>query len=308
MTAIVPVWNRRDLVEPLFATLRAQTLPPEEIIVVDNGSTDGAADEAERRGARLIRLGGNRGFAAAVNRGIAEARSGVVAVINNDVELAPDYLEFLGRAIRQPDVWFATGKILNARERGRIDGTFDLVARSACAWRAGHGRPDDPAFSRPRRIASAPATAAVYRRELFDRIGFFDEMFESYLEDVDLGLRCAAAGLGGFYEPQAVAYHEASGTLGAWHAATIRRISRNQVLLARRHFGLTWAVVAGQVLWGAVALRHGRFGAWLRGKFEGLRAENAPLASRFAGDDREIQTIQTAIGWDPYWRLYFALT
>src|SRR5664280_2117385 len=149
ITAIVPVWNGRQLLERLLASLEAQTEPAAELLVVDNGSTDGAPELARARGARVIAMGRNAGFAAAVNRGIRESRGQWIAVLNSDVELAPDYFAILAAA----DGWFATGKILR-RSGGSIDGTFDAVCRGACAWRVGSGRPDGPLFSSPRSICS----------------------------------------------------------------------------------------------------------------------------------------------------------
>src|SRR5579862_5353491 len=93
--AVIPQWNRIDLLRELIATLRLQTRPFEDWIVVDNGSTDGSAEFAQSAGARVIRLGRNRGFAAAVNHGIKAARADLVAILNNDVQLAPDWLERL---------------------------------------------------------------------------------------------------------------------------------------------------------------------------------------------------------------------
>ncbi|HCC59120.1 MAG TPA: hypothetical protein DEQ47_18030, partial [Solibacterales bacterium] len=72
VTVVVPVWNRRDLLEALLGTLRHQTQPPAEVIVVDSGSADGAPEVAERWGARVIRLGRNAGFSRAANTGLAE--------------------------------------------------------------------------------------------------------------------------------------------------------------------------------------------------------------------------------------------
>src|ERR1700722_18057899 len=92
VAAVVPHWNRRDLLETLLRNLREQTVAFNEVIVVDNGSTDGSAEFAERAGARVLRLGQNRGFAAAVNRGIEATGADWVAVINNDVTLAADWL------------------------------------------------------------------------------------------------------------------------------------------------------------------------------------------------------------------------
>src|SRR5690349_23777812 len=136
ISAIVPVWNGREHLARLFDSLDAQTLRAGEILAVDNGSTDGAPDLARARGARLIAMGRNAGFAAAVNRGIKEARGEWIAVLNSDAELAPDYFAILTAA----GAPFATGKILSPK--GNLDGTFDLTARGGVTWRAGNGMPD----------------------------------------------------------------------------------------------------------------------------------------------------------------------
>src|SRR5579863_9328478 len=108
ITAIVPVWNGRDLLQRLLASLASQSRPAAELVVVDNGSEDGAPDLARVAGARVIAMGRNAGFAAAVNRGIRESRGQWIAVLNSDVELSPDYFARLVVT----DGWFATGKIL----------------------------------------------------------------------------------------------------------------------------------------------------------------------------------------------------
>ena len=97
----------------------------------------------------------------------------------------------LGKA----SAWFATGKLLDA-SRARTDRRLvRRVCRGGCAWRCGHGRLDSQLWNQPRSIQLAPFTAAVFRAGLFERVGLLDERFESYLEDVDFGLRCAQAGL-----------------------------------------------------------------------------------------------------------------
>ncbi len=119
----------------------------------------------------------------------------------------------------------------------------------------------------------ASLTACLIRREAFNALGPLDERFESYLEDVDFGLRCAKAGLTGVYEPAAVAYHQGSSTWGRWNPDTVRLLSRNQILLAAKHFRgqPQWPILVGQLLWGLVALRHGCGWAWLEGKLAGLK-------------------------------------
>lgn len=327
VTAVIPVWNGRELLAGLLAGLRAQTHPVAEVIVVDNGSTDGAPELAESRGARVIRMGRNTGFAPAVNRGLEACRTSLAAVLNNDVELAPDWLEKLLPAFGDPDTWFATGKIMDATRRDRVDGTWDAVSRAGCAWRVGSGRPDGPLFDQPRAVYTVPWTAAVFRTGLFERTGGLDETFESYLEDVDFGMRCARLGLKGMVLPDALAWHQGSATLGRWHPATVERIARNQVLLVAKHFPRrllarwAWPVMVGQVLWGLVAVRHGAGFAFVRGKIAGLRKFStvrriAPpgrecepgMAALMDEGEREIFRVQRATGFNPYWRMYFFLT
>lgn len=332
VAAVIPHWNRRDLLAKLLENLRGQTRRFDEVIVVDNGSTDGSAEMAERAGARVLRLGSNLGFAAAVNRGIEVVHSDWIAILNNDVTLEPDWLLTMLTAGGHEDVWFACGKILRADDPSIIDATFDEVSRAACAWRCGSGRPDAPVWNRARTIHIAPMTAALFRSSLFQEVGLLDELFESYLEDVDFGLRCAFSGRSGVYVPGAIAHHIGSATAGEWNKDTVRRISRNQVLLARKHFrGMAvWRIVAGQLLWGLVACRHKRGLSYVRGKLQGLfsRPITAPsghgsepaahcysnLRSRdqrerlLEESERRIFELQRETGFDHYWRAYFWLS
>jgi hypothetical protein len=314
VSVVIPVWNSRELLLRLLAALRAQTYPIAEVIAVDNGSTDGAGEAARKQGARVLPMGANLGFARAANAGIEASGSELIALVNSDVEPAPDWLARLVDAVQPPGVWFAAGKLLIASRPDRIDGTYDLVSRGGCAWRVGQSRPDGPEFSQGRPIAIAPATATLFRAELFQRVGLFDIAFESYLEDVDFGLRCASLGLGGFYVPDAVAKHQGSASLGAWSPRMVRLVARNQVLLAAKHCPRRywWAILVGQSLWGLVALRHGAAFAFLQGKLAGLRSFRSQgggqLAKILEKSEREIAEIQRRTGFDWYWSVYFLLT
>jgi GT2 family glycosyltransferase len=205
-----------------------------------------------------------------------------------------------------------------------VDGTFDLVCRGGAAWRAGSGCADGPAFSGSRTVFSIPWTAAVFRAELFARAGILEERFESYLEDVDFGLRCAGLGLSGRYVPEALAWHRGSATLGRWHPQTVRRISRNQLLLLARHYPRRllleafWPILIAQLLWGALALRHGKSVAWLHGKMQGLQifsecrgnagTSSSDLMQHLREDEAGIREFQRSVGSDLYWKLYFFFT
>lgn len=301
----------------VLAALARQTRKPDRTIIVDDGSSEDIGSVAARYGAECIRLARNSGFAVAVNRGIEAVDGGYVAIINNDVVPNDDWLEELAR----PAAEFATGKIVNEDDPTKIDGTFDLVSRAGLAWRAGHGRDaSHPDWNTPREIQIAPLTAALFRRDVFARVGALDPNFGAYLEDVDLGLRCATAGIRGRYVPSAVATHKGSMTLGAWHPETVRLLSRNQMLLIAKHYPPSgvWKAgcnaLVGQLLWAIMAARHGQCKAWWRGKQEGLRlfrhrmpAAGGALAVMEASE-RELLLLQERHGWDRLWRWYSWLT
>lgn len=306
--AVIPNWNRATLLRRLLDSLREQERRFDEIVVVDNGSTDDSVAAAEAYGVRTIRLDRNFGFAYAVNRGIESCRATYVAILNNDVVLGRGWLDTLLEA----EADFACGLLLDEADPSRIDGTFDLVTSGGLAWRAGAGeRASDPRWQTAREIQFAPLTAALFQSSVFERVGLLDESFGSYLEDVDLGIRCGIAGIRGRYMPAATATHRGSATLGAWQPETVRLLSRNQMLLIAKHYPRNWiwrygcSAMAGQCMWGASAAKHGQFRAWLRGKREGLRAwRNRVPADGSVGEVFETsarQLRELAPGW--FWKV-----
>jgi len=289
VTAIIPMWNRADLTRHCVESLRAQTVPFDRILVVDDGSTEPYA------GPDVIRLPRNGGFAAAVNAGWRAAETTHIAVINNDVRLDPAWLEQLLAA----GGWFATGKLY--APTGLLDGTFDLLSRGGFPWRAGDGRADGPRWNEPREIAMASFTAVLLRTELRERIGYLDEDFGTYLEDVDFGIRCRRAGLVGRYVPTASGVHEGSATAGGWSEFSTRQIATNHARLVAKHWGGRdgWAVGVSRALWRMLARRHGRRATFPT--FPTAASEPVPT------DDALIEELQWATGMDTFWRWYFRL-
>ncbi|MBI1355264.1 MAG: glycosyltransferase [Acidobacteria bacterium] len=324
VSCVIPHWNQRELLESLLDSLLRLRLPAGwtlEAVVVDNASEDGSPEAAEAHGAKVLRLDRNYGVSHALNRGIEASSGQLVALLNNDVELAPDWLEKLAAALEAPEVWFAAGKTMSWSERERIDGAGDALCRGGAAWRLGNGRLDGPLFAQPRRTYFPSATAALFKREFFSRVGLFEESFFAYLEDVDLGLRAAVADLPGVYAPEAVAWHHGSGTTGAWSGAMVRWITSHQLLLLAKHYPLglllrfAWPIATAQLLWAALAISRGRALDWAAGAWDGVRrggalrtggaaGRSARLAAVLTETEREILTIQRATGWDAYWRWY----
>jgi GT2 family glycosyltransferase len=162
VSVIIPNWNGAALLETLLASLEAQE-GIGEVIVVDNGSSDNSVAIGRKAGAQVIELGSNAGFAAAANRGIRESTGEWLAILNNDVELGPGWLQTLVNAASAAGAWFACGKLLARDRPDLIDGTYDLICAGGTAWRCGAGRPDQPLWNRERPIQLTPFTALVVR-------------------------------------------------------------------------------------------------------------------------------------------------
>jgi GT2 family glycosyltransferase len=316
VSVVIPTWNRADLLRNSLFTLGRQTIAPAEILVVDNGSTDETAEVVRNSPATLISLQKNVGFAAAVNEGVQQAASEWIFILNNDVDLQPDWIACALSAGEGLKVDFVTGKLVQADAPERIDGTWDLVSRAGCAWRCGWNSLDGAHWSEARRVRIASLTAAMFRRRVFEKVGLLDTRYESYYEDVDFGIRCAMNGIKGGYEPRAKGIHLGSATLHGSDRLTYL-VARNQVLLAKK-FRLAhisrWCVVLGQLAALLPAIRRRHLLAAVRGKLDGLgttasAAEVDPveLNAFLKEQEAELYNEQRESGFDLSWRLYFWL-
>lgn len=232
VSVVIPTWNGADLLLDALASLETQRFRDFEVIVVDNGSTDGTEARVEERhpGTRFVRFEENRGFAAAVNAGIRAAGGEVIVLMNNDTEADPGWLEALVAALdAYPDVGSCASKMLRHDDRTRIDAAGDKM--SLRADQIGHLEPDGPWYDEYRYVLSACAGAAAYRRGVFDRAGLFDERFQSYLEDVDLGIRAQLTGFRCLYVPDAVIYHIGSATASRMSEFKLFLLLRNSLFL-----------------------------------------------------------------------------
>ncbi|HEY5478677.1 MAG TPA: glycosyltransferase family 2 protein, partial [Gaiellaceae bacterium] len=140
VSVIIPSWNGVAFLPACLESLRAQTYREFETVVVDNGSSDGsvAMIEASFPEVTVVRLCENKGFGAAMNIALREARTGLVACLNNDTEADPAWLgELVSCLDRHPRAVAATSKMLNLNERGRIDDCGDIVTTYFRAYARG---------------------------------------------------------------------------------------------------------------------------------------------------------------------------
>ena len=289
VTVAIPNWNGARFLAPCLDSLRAQTFQDFGVVVVDNGSTDDsmtilARDYPE---ARVARWEANRGVAAAFNEGVRQCGGELLCLLNNDMELDEGFLAAMVAALdREPQAGAAAAKILFI-DRRTINSTGDFYRRDGVPGNRGVHEIDSGQYDHADYVFGASGGAAVFRRRLFDEIGFFDERLVSYCEDIDWAWRMQLAGYRCSYVPDAVAYHWGSATGGGALASYYCGRNFIRVLLKnlpgavlRRHWR---AIVARELGLSLQALRHGRepaARARLAGQVAGLRGIPETLRQR----------------------------
>ncbi len=275
LAVVVVNWNRRELLRECLESLTRQTVQDFELILVDNGSTDGSADMARAEFLATGRLRGqvvqnsrNEGFCRANNQGFAVSRSELVALLNNDAVAEPEWLERLAQAFAEPDVGMAASKVLVYESRHKIDKVGHLIYWDGQNRGRGSGEIDRGQYDRIEEVAWPDGCAAMYRRTLLDEVGGFDEDFFAYADDADLGLRGRLAGYRCLYMPRAVVYHRRGATLGVASPRRLVLIERNRVLLAAKLF--PWGLLCLNPVYYALRLGAGLWAA-LRGRGEASR-------------------------------------
>ena len=296
--AVVVSWNGAHLLPACLDALRAQTLPPGDlsVVVVDNASTDGTAALLAREYPEVTRISSptNLGFAGGVRLGMADFTGRYVAVVNNDLTLAPDALARLRSALEKPGaekVAAATARILLAGsyrpERPGETSLRGLLASGSLRFCA--TEPDDPAAltlvnstgnivrtdgtgaDRDWLSVDGPADApgdvfgfcggaALLRREALDEVGGFDGDLFLYYEDTDLSWRLRAAGWQIRYVSDARATHLHAASSGASSALFRYYNTRNSLIVFTRHapFGVVLRSIARQVAgWARAVFRDG---------------------------------------------------
>ncbi len=308
---VVVTWNRRDLLRSCLLSLTRQNLNQLfEVVVIDNGSDDGSFDMvlsefgkstsiANGFRAELIRNPENRGFCAANNQGFAASDSEFVALLNNDAEAEPDWLQKLVSAFDgRPDVGMAASKILVHGDPRRIDKAGHLIYPDGQNRGRGSGELDEGQYDRVEEILWPDGCAAMYRRTMLDQIGGFDEDLFAYADDAELGLRARIAGWKCLYIPAAVVRHHRGATLGVRSSRRLELIERNRVLLAAKLFpwSLLWlnGVYYGMRLcagfWAAIT------GQGEVGKYPGFRGKLEAAMALLKGDWQALALIPRMLG------------
>ncbi|MDQ6605542.1 MAG: glycosyltransferase family 2 protein [Actinomycetota bacterium] len=287
-SVVVPNWNGLSWLPRCLEGLAGQRLAPAEVIVVDNGSSDGSLRylrEAHPE-VRVLELGRNTGFAHAANRGIEAAHGPFLALVNTDVVLAPDWLaRVVGALESDPGAASVACKMLSLEDPGEVYDAGDVLRRDGACEQRGRFARDDGRWDEPEEVFGACAGAALYRREAVLGAGGFDERYFAYLEDVDLALRLRLAGWRCRYEP-AVARHAGGGSSHQLRGGHQLLVARNTLVLVARAYPARWLpyVAYRQLAWAWHAARERRLGNHLHGVAAAL-----PLLPRALGERRGLR-------------------
>ena len=233
VAVVIVNYNGEALLPECLAALAAQTRPPVEIVVADNGSADGSlALLRAHPGVRVLELGHNFGFGGGANRGVAATSAPWVCVLNSDATPAPDWLGQLLAAPRDARTW-ALGSVLVSARSGRIESAGDQYAPAGYAYKLLRDRPLEDLPAEPYPVFAAPGAAPVFRRDVFNALGGYEERFFLYYEDVDLAFRAVLGGWHALLVPSAHVTHRLGATTGSLARARFY-VARNSVWCALR--------------------------------------------------------------------------
>ncbi len=287
---IIPNWNGQHFLETCLDSLRAQTYPAIEVIIVDNASSDGsqAYVKANYPEVILIELEKNQGFTGACNIGMEAARGDFIALLNNDTEVEPNWVDEIVKAFdSHPDVGIVASKMLLFDRRNYIHTAGDFFTTDGCAGNRGVWEKDEGQYDRADYVFAACGGSSAYRKSMLDRIGLLDNDYFFLLEDMDLAWRAQLAGYKVLYVPSAVVYHRLSATGGGVTASFYD--GRNGIwLLVKNLPAALWRKYARQILKRQVLLAWQALKAWrgaeararLRGIAAGLLTMRGALRKR----------------------------
>ena len=240
ISIVILNWNGKDFIPSCIRSAKEQTYPNTEIILVDNASTDGSIESIKALfpDLRLIANRENLGYGGGNNRGIREAGGEYVLVLNNDAEIEKECVKRLWECMETDErIGTAAPKILFYDRKDTVDAAGLAIFADGLSIGRGRSEPQSK-YDHGGEVFCGSGCASLFRREMLDEVGLFDEDFFAYAEDTDLGWRARLAGWTAYYVPGAVVYHHHSKRFGTYSATKAFLVERNRIWVALRNFPL----------------------------------------------------------------------
>lgn len=246
VTVVIPNYKGKQYLEPCVESIYQNTEETVDVIIIDNASGDGSAEMISKAypDIRCVCLDKNYGFCRAVNIGIKLAKTPYVFLLNNDTLVCKNAIDFLLKEIEKDSSIFSVeAKMIQYQNRDRIDsaGTF----YNAFGWAFARGK-DKPVNKYEKQIDTfcSCGGAAIYRKDIIEQIGDFDEKHFAYLEDVDIGYRARIYGYRNIYAPKARIIHVGSAASGSrYNSFKVHLSARNNIYLIYKNMPLIQLVL-----------------------------------------------------------------
>lgn len=279
VTIIIPNYNGYAFLKDCLEALKPQIKDGVHVLVVDNGSTDeSVAFLREQDGIETLLLSENTGFCGAVNIGIKASDTKYVVLLNNDTKVLPGYVDSLVKAMEKDEhVFSGSARMLQMHAPDLIDDAGDEYCALGWAFARGKGKPAEY-YEKAKEIFAACGGASIYRREVFEKIGCFDERHFAYLEDIDIGYRARIFGYRNIYVPEAKVLHFGSGSSGSrYNAFKVKLSSRNSIYMPWKNMPFIQLVlnapflILGYFVKYLFFVRKGLGGEYRKGILEGMK-------------------------------------
>ncbi|OED30273.1 glycosyltransferase family 2 protein [Methanosphaera sp. WGK6] len=258
ITIIIPQYNNRKLLNNLLNSLN-KIKTPHNTIIVDNASIDDSVKFIKTNfpDITLIENKTNKGFAYAVNQGIKASKTKYVFLLNNDTIVTEKCLDNLLKTIEHDSKIFSvSSKMIQYHNPDYIDDAGDEYNILGWSKKIGFNH-EISKYSEDCEVFSACAGAALYKRDLFDKIGFFDDNFESYVEDMDLSFRSRLHGYKSYYSAGAHVYHYGSATSGSKHNPfKVKLSARNNIYLIYKNWSLWMKIINSPFIFIGILIKY----------------------------------------------------
>jgi GT2 family glycosyltransferase len=303
VSIIIVNWNGERFLKDCFNSLSEQTFMDFEIIFVDNASTDGSLSLAKKLASHLnidvkfIELDRNKGFAGGNNEGFKNSTRQYIALLNTDTVADKNWLKSLIETMdSHPQVGICASKLIVTGENV-IDSAGDGYSTFGHAFKRGEGGSTQD-FSIGEFIFGACAGAALYRREMIDYIGLFDEDFFLIFEDTDLNFRAQLSGWKCFYVSEATVYHKVGGNMKKLPAMAAYYSVRNDKFVKIKNIPLSIIIykiptlIIGEFIWFIYYLINGKFRYYLKANIDVVK--NLPLCFKKRRETLRLKKISSS--------------